>query len=319
MAVITRTVESIGATGRDFATVALWEAALPADLTTGDGEMRVGEMFADANITEIGTLIAGQTTSENTPIILRAASGESPIWRPTSGSATVCLQTNTSDVYIDGIEFAGDGGATITAALFLGNQLSLRGHILRCIFRDSPSIGLGFNAGSSFSALYILAYDNSSHGIRNNGNAAVFVSNCGVFSNGGDGFSARRVLEMALRNSWSLDNTGKDVFQVKDDAFTGWNFISDTSFTDESIVNMKNNSESQASGSMGFANLGGRDFRLNVGSVLRAKGTTFAVHETTIAVGVASHERWLDLDRLPLLNVKSSDLVDVGPFQSSYV
>lgn len=313
-----RIFESIGATARDFATVALWEAALPADLTAGDGQMRVGEMFDDANFTELGTTILGQTTNPNTPIILRAAAGESPVMRPTSGSAGHILFAGTQNLYIDGIEFVGNGGATISTALFNINSAN-KIHLQRCIFRNSPGIGLQVHNGDNY-VLNCLAYDNTSHGFRKGGIVSSVFQNCGAFNNTGDGFSAAiasGVNSILLRGDWSLDNTGADIGAARDDVNTGWNFISDTSFTDLGVTLMKNNQESQSSAAMGFVNLSGRDFRLAIGSALRAKGVTFDAHRGT--KGLYNHERWFDLDQLPMLNAKSDDPVDVGPYQSSYV
>jgi len=72
MATVTK---SIGATGRDYATIALWDAFVPADLVTA-GDSHVGEMYNDAEFTG-GTDIGAHTTDSTHTMTLTAASGQS--------------------------------------------------------------------------------------------------------------------------------------------------------------------------------------------------------------------------------------------------
>ena len=62
--------KSIGTTGRDYSTVALWLASLPATLTAAE----VGECYNDSEFTEDIDLGAGITTT-GFSLTLRAAAG----------------------------------------------------------------------------------------------------------------------------------------------------------------------------------------------------------------------------------------------------
>lgn len=72
-------VKTIGATGRDYATPALWFAAVPTNVTTAGGDNYRGEAYNDAEFTSASTLLtmSGKTTSVAHKIIFTAASGQS--------------------------------------------------------------------------------------------------------------------------------------------------------------------------------------------------------------------------------------------------
>lgn len=71
------TIKSIGSASRDYATVALWEAACPADLTSPAGTWE-GEMYNDSEFsTATTTSIAGITTDATHNVQLRCATGQS--------------------------------------------------------------------------------------------------------------------------------------------------------------------------------------------------------------------------------------------------
>lgn len=69
--------KSIGATARDYATIALWEADIPADLTSTD-EIWRGECYNDAEFTQSGEIVIdGHITDATRYIELTTATGES--------------------------------------------------------------------------------------------------------------------------------------------------------------------------------------------------------------------------------------------------
>ena len=71
------TVHSIGATGRDYATIALWEAACPANLVTSVDTWE-GELYNDSEfVITTGIVIAGMTTDATHNVQLRCATGQS--------------------------------------------------------------------------------------------------------------------------------------------------------------------------------------------------------------------------------------------------
>lgn len=74
----TTITESIGSASRDYATPALWEAGIPANLVTAD-EVYVGEMYNDStfNYTQDGVEMTGHTTDATRYYHLKCADGES--------------------------------------------------------------------------------------------------------------------------------------------------------------------------------------------------------------------------------------------------
>lgn len=73
----TTVVHSIGTSARDYSTIAAWEAAAPADLTTVD-EIWKGECYNDSEfVTTVTTMISGTTTDATRYKWLSAAAGQS--------------------------------------------------------------------------------------------------------------------------------------------------------------------------------------------------------------------------------------------------
>lgn len=72
-------VKTIGATGRDYATPALWIASVPANLVTSGNNNYRGECYNDAEFTGATTLltISGFTTDSTHKVIFTAATGQS--------------------------------------------------------------------------------------------------------------------------------------------------------------------------------------------------------------------------------------------------
>lgn len=70
--------KTIGSGARDFATLALWEASLPANLVT-DGNSYVGQCFNDSEFTGSTTLctLSGHTTDASHTITLTTGAGQS--------------------------------------------------------------------------------------------------------------------------------------------------------------------------------------------------------------------------------------------------
>jgi len=86
--------KSIGTTGRDYSTIASWEAAITADLVTAD-EQWVGQCYNDSEFTITATIIiGGQTTDATRNIILETGSGQS--FRDHADKATNPLKYDVS-------------------------------------------------------------------------------------------------------------------------------------------------------------------------------------------------------------------------------
>lgn len=107
MAIVTNT---IGTAGRDFSTIALWEASLPANAVTA-GNSYVGQCFNDSEFSVAGTVVtfSGTTTDATHTITLTTGSGQS--FRDAAGVQTNALNYNATNGV--GLRCTAAGGATI--------------------------------------------------------------------------------------------------------------------------------------------------------------------------------------------------------------
>jgi hypothetical protein len=87
--------KSVGATARDYATPALFEAAIPADIVSTD-EQWIGECYNDAEFSSTSSIdFSGHTCDATRNIILRPASGEG--FRQHADVLTNALRYNQSN------------------------------------------------------------------------------------------------------------------------------------------------------------------------------------------------------------------------------
>jgi len=91
---VTETIESIGTSGRDRASIAAWEAILPADLVSGDVAHK-GEVFNDSELTATAQVtFTNHVTDATRNIILRTGSGAG--FKDHASVATNALRYNAS-------------------------------------------------------------------------------------------------------------------------------------------------------------------------------------------------------------------------------
>jgi len=332
----TTAIESIGATGRDFATVAAWEATLPANITaTGTNEVRIGEMHDDADFTEVGTELFGIASDSNHFVTLRAASDKEysgvedggVVWKPTSGSGFL-LRQRILHAVISGIEFAGNGvgyggSGTLVGLLNIPNNGANNTHVHRCAFHhntNGPGVLLGGGGADGTIFESCLAYDNGEEGFAaGTASTPMFVVRCGAYGNAGAGIRGFSVQSAFIWDSWSLDNTGVDVigFSVAINGH-GYNAISDTSFSGGSS-NGVGILESQVTANLGFTNVAARNFKLTAGSALLLKGGPIGgsgIYTGTINSVRVSLGSDVVGTRFPGLNEAES--YDIGPHQLSH-
>lgn len=125
--------QTIGTASRNFSTLALWEAALPASLVT-DGNSYVGQCFNDTEF-NLGTtqlVIGGSTTDSTHTITLTTGAGQG--FKDNAGAATNALRYNASN------------GAAITGAKHYGDIVSVTDNFVtlqNLQFRNSDSNCLG--------------------------------------------------------------------------------------------------------------------------------------------------------------------------------
>lgn len=110
----TTITKSIGTTGRDYSTIASFEAAIPADITASD-EIWVGECYNDSEFLVTAAIsFSGSTTDATRYIVLKTAAGQS--FRDHANKLTNALRYNqsngvgirTTTSYIDLISVAED-------------------------------------------------------------------------------------------------------------------------------------------------------------------------------------------------------------------
>ena len=94
MGTVTNSIGSAG--GRDYSTIALWEAALPANLVT-DGNSYVGQCYNDSEFVVAGNVvtISGITTDSSHTILLTTGPGQS--FRDNANAQTNALRYNASN------------------------------------------------------------------------------------------------------------------------------------------------------------------------------------------------------------------------------
>ena len=192
----TTVIKSIGTSGRDYSTLALWAAAIPVNLVTAD-QVWVGECYNDSEFTA-GVTISGLTTDATRYAQLTAASGQSfqdnasvrtnPLVydqskgvgiKPTSPNKAIFvnnaantqitrLQVFRTNAGYDAslVQFASSGGCTIKDCI-----IGMDG-----VANSATSYELDLGAGT---AINLLVYDKTSSG----NSKAVGVSGGFVFYN----------------------------------------------------------------------------------------------------------------------------------------
>jgi len=132
----TTVTKTIGSSSRQYATVQLWEDALPANLVSGD-TVQIGECYNDSEFTTSGPIlqISGETTDATHTITLTCAAGQS--FRDHASVQTNALRYNASNgvglrktsgylegiivsvanVIFDGLQIREDTGRTVLTYL----------------------------------------------------------------------------------------------------------------------------------------------------------------------------------------------------------
>jgi hypothetical protein len=133
----TTITNSIGATGRDYATIALWEAAMTANMVAAD-EAWVGECYNDGEFSVAGTVVTidGHTTDATRTITLKCATGQS--FRDNGSVQSNALRYNQSNGV--GIKCTSSYGQAITVS---DANVYLHGLQVSCTAANSNAIGTG--------------------------------------------------------------------------------------------------------------------------------------------------------------------------------
>jgi hypothetical protein len=281
-----RNESTIGtAVGRDYTTVAAWEADV--DPGAGDGSVEVGTMYADSIFTEEGTVVSGQTVAEHTFMILRAneaqayngIQGDGVVMKPANGSTNVPIInwfSNYGIVY--GIEFDGEAPGYLGSTNGLMNVGSQgeRTSIVRCGAHGSrfgvATNGSGFRSfNTSSNYIYCIGYRNGK-GIESQGSGTRIFC-CGAYNND-VGFNGTFINNTcALWGSWSFLSGTNSVERAHwlDPTKGGFNVVDDTRFSDNSSTQY-GNVESANINDANFVDPANGNFQVSAPGILQGIG-----------------------------------------------
>lgn len=273
----TDNILSVGATGRDHATVALWEAATDNDLTDTDNDVReIGETYDDSTFTGANT-ISGAITSAENHRILRAATGQS--YDPKTGAGSyhthnaVGVPLGSSEQYFQligqGVEHLDVSSASTRLCI---NMSGTAGQVVDSCFATIGSGGsgtrtritAGSGSGQSFRNCIVTGVGSTAaanYGIQNTRSSGT-VYNCVAYgiANGGVGSGFNMTVE-------SSDNIaiGSGASDFVSSSGQSYNISGDsTAAGDGSLTNQGANNV--------FANAAGNDFRLRFESAAAGSG-----------------------------------------------
>lgn len=300
-------LQSIGTVGRDFATHTLWEAALPADLTTGDGRTETGESHDDSDFDEVFSIL-GQITNGVKSVALVAAQNKTPVIKPDGLGGGPAVTCSTKNLIVDGLTVDGSLGLSSLAGFLVGaTQEGAIGIMARCIAKNLGDSGFITVAGGA-KMMKCLSFDNDrGFELGRTTDVRVDLLNCGAYGNDNEGFVQTNA-GMLLYNCWSFANPGANYQDEGANTSLGRSCWSDDSTI--SILTLADKNIEIAPGDVAahFLNVLGRNFDLAVTSAMR-KGGLRTQAFASLSVG---H----DLGNRAILHHYGS-IVDIGPFQPS--
>lgn len=315
MAYTYTTVDStIGTSGRDYATVALWNAAVPANLTAANCSHR-GIMYADSVFNE-STNISAHTVDLLHFMLLTAAPGQEyngiegagVVWRGPVNTY-LCLALAGFGQHVYGIEFDGqDTSGDANYGLITGFNFT------RCGIHNSKDHGSVMGSNNGESRVANIYYDNAQYGLRGAGAGGYgnAVVHCGFYRNGLDGFHATAPYaeQMTVLNCWGYSNGGSAILNATNPQFCS---VDDTSIADDGT-----NLLSQLIGDAKFTDAPNGNFSLQAGSSLLQKGVFLAGSN----LGFAYIANGFTYNAIDIKGTKFAagfgQQADIGPEQYSY-
>jgi hypothetical protein len=289
----TKSIGSAG--GRDYSTLASWEAALAATLT----EAEVGECYNDSEFTSAGNqlTVAGITTSATNTITLKCAAGQS--FRDNANVQTKELRYNasngvgirTTNTFTDvitnsAVQYFFMEGLQIKAATSTSGSMLITASNCKmtfCIFEgfltDNVN-GICFKVGTNFQLLNSLAIDFGTGAgrfiLNDSSNGLIFVNSTIVRVSGTPSTS------IATRSAYGTNGIikncavfGFDSFTSRDAAWaTGLNNASDKA------IGFGSSNQASVTYSSQFENItsGTHDYRAKSGGALINNGVTDATY-----------------------------------------
>lgn len=246
MAVLNATpvIRTVGTTGRDHSTVALWDAARGNPAT--DDTIEIAELYPDSVFTEGNTTFSAWSANEVQTVIIRAADGHA--WAGIDGVAghvkfativgftTISGGNVTADSEFEGIEFAGDGGMEGFPERGLLHMKGDTHQIRRCSFHDNP-----IGPGHSHQAVSV----GRSHTVvncafRNNAEDGTFGISAGSFvffsvfhNNTGWAIGANNSVRRSRQFGCSFSSSGAGSVEFPEAQLSGYCIMDDQAITDD--------------------------------------------------------------------------------------
>jgi hypothetical protein len=232
-------VNTLGATGYDYSSLATWEGDTDGmDLTAtnaGLGTPCCPVIEAYESFTASALYIIGATTSSTYYRVLRAASGVRHLGNPSAG--VVASQANSANTYVFQpgeayfktedlrVELAADTTSTVTALPSGGNNAAVVG-VLCTASNAGSGTALAISTGNSTAGVVRNCIAHSSEGAGFTGAGAnIYLDNCTAANNGGLGFDGGTT-GAVYRNCIGWNNTGGDFDNVSQSG-TDYNFSKD--------------------------------------------------------------------------------------------
>jgi len=322
MADRTYLVKTIGTTGRDYATVALWDAGL-GDMSLG---YQIGVVYADSVFTEYNTYVYHLTSDYNnysTRVDLIAAKDEAPIWRPGAVAASYIIRNQMKGLTA-GLDF---DGVNLTAGILFqslhGANTEPGQLVIACRARNGPAEG--FYASSNYRRTQYhlcLADNNAGDGFRNGLQKSIGLTCCGSVKNGGMGLRGYNDSYRPTQayNCYFLGNIGDDADSTYPPVASFYIWISDTSLAAGDDIH-----RSVDPTTLGFTDWAGDDFRLAAGSPLLQVGQPIGNADSRYS-GFRLEYYTNRPSRMMIRDVFNNNLTrayfgerfDIGPHQLSY-
>jgi hypothetical protein len=315
MAALNLSTTTVGSSGRNYATIALWIAAAPAG---GSGTKFIGQGYADSNFDESNldmNYFSGANQQWTGNMILMAADGEAPVLLPNvNADANTILTLSVNFAMVDGWVI---DGANQTGASNIGMGATAN-RVVHCTLRNAFGYGVGRTAGSLQTVYGCLIYncDRTAGGWGGIYAAArTDVAFCTVCKNRAYGIRGTGANDIWLTHCLSFGHTTQDVDGFINRAGScACCYISDTSYTVEHGGGADDWYESQNSANF-FTNYGSDDYTLSAGSTARQVGDV--PNDGVGGYYLAQQTMLRDITKARL-QFGLTDRFDIGCYQPSY-
>jgi len=170
----TEVIRSIKASGGDYATIALWTAAIPANLVTAD-EQWTGELYNETYAETVS--ISGHTVDATRFIKLSVASGQrhngkqgtGAVINPSAGSTGTGISISDQYTVIEWLELTdwGSSGWMSSGIVINADNCTIRFNIVHDEVADNSGSGISYGGGSNCKIYRNIVYETGTPTMRN--------------------------------------------------------------------------------------------------------------------------------------------------------